>query len=226
MIKGLNVGDGNIMSLLTSMEMCDTDKEIVVVLLTWLENWDEKKDDEKKQALLKYIMPSPTLFVLNYSDKPCFERETKYESFYRVLTYANLHRLIMKIRECLLTSGSILGCCVKKRRIRNKKKYKYGHDLLASILSGNTGFQTSLSNGTFFRYNKIIYIMTDVLKIWDKETIGYSLLPCNDKIFANAHKKHIVKKKMRTTLANAIELTKIAKRMYGDDFYRLYKELL
>lgn len=226
MIEGLNVGNGKIMSLLTSTEMCDTDREIIVVLLTWLENWDEEKDEEKKQALLEYIMPSPTLFVLNYLDNPCFERENKYESFYRVLTYNNLHKLILKIRECLLTSGSIFCCCKKKRQIRNKRKYKYGHDLLASILSGDTGFQTSLSNCTFYRYNKIIYIMTDVLHVWDKEIIGYSLLPCNDKVFDNAYGKRIVKKKMKATLANAIELTKIAKRMHGDDFYKLYKELL
>ena len=218
--------DGNIMSFLACNEMCDTDKEIIVILMSWLDNWNDKDCIAKKTMLLNTIMPSPTLFVLNYADKhSIFESESNYHPFFRTLTLSNLHNLILKISDCLLTSGSVIRCCMKKKQIRNKRKYRYGHDLLASIFHEGTGFQSSISNCTFFRYNKIIYLLTK-FNVWDTHVFGKTLLPCNDKILNGVFKKGIVKKKMKATLQNAIELTKIAKKMYGDDFYKLYEELI
>ncbi|MBO7732729.1 MAG: hypothetical protein J6S67_09260 [Methanobrevibacter sp.] len=215
-----------ILSLLALESLCDTDKEIIVVLSTWLDNWDDDMCISKKEMLINLFMPSPTMAILDYMENPCFEKSQKYMSFFRTLTFANLHNLILKIRDCLITSGSILGCCAKKRQIKGRKKYKYGHDLLASIFAGETGFQSSLANCTFYRYNKIIYLLTYKYSIWDKKIIGKSIIPCNDHVFQNAFKHGITKKRMKVTLQNAIWLTNVARKKYGEEIYKLYEELI
>ena len=218
MLKDMNSGSN--MSLFIPLFKNQCDYEISSIIISWLSNGWEIENHIQNNLLLNVMKPSPTQYVLNFD----FNKEeiNPLRSMVKTLTYGNFENLIVRTRDLLVTYGSIKKAYLKHQVKRNKNKYV--HETFATMLGGDTGFQTKTPNCTFYRYNLLFYLLAYKHKIWDVDTSN-ALLPCNDQTFACALKKGIIKKKMKSTLDNTIILTEIAKKKYGDDFYKLLNDI-
>lgn len=219
------VGTDNAKALFVSASVFQDikDLEIVSVFGAWLSNDVFYEDYVFNKFVLTTLKLKPCDFVMKYSNE--YEKKGK-ASFFRFLTYEHLHNLIYKLKEIESHKNGFMGF-YKDNISQQKKTDKYAHDTLARIFGQNTGFQSQKSNGTFFRFNLLLYWLTYKLKVWDIGISNNALIPCNDKIFAKATDMGFFKHLPRTTLENAIYLTDIARRNYGDDeFYKLYEILL
>ncbi len=186
--------------------------EFVAIFMAWMQN-GFKDECYFARSYLKHILPSipDSTYLIDTSNK----------CFYGNLTYNNLSSLLEKVN-----SIDIRDCF--KERMGNYKLYKckYPHDGLASCFGDNVGFPTKESGGTFYRYNLLFYWLTYKFRIWDDVDYNKGIIPCNDSIFEKAYMLGVTRKRMRSSLKNAIELTNIAHSWFGDDdFYKMFELL-
>lgn len=207
------------MSLFLSLLKDKCDLEIIAIFLAWLSNGWEHEMYVAKKLLFDTMHLSPTKYILEYEQKDTI---LKNHSFTNTLTIGDLDNLLMTLKKILITHGNIKSAYMAAQK-SNKKKYS--HDIFSLLLSKNTGFQTSKSKSTFFRYNLLFYWLWKY-KIWDDIDMSKALIPCNDLIFENAYLQGIIKKRMKSNLKNAIILTEIAKKQYDGNFYTLYEKLI
>lgn len=192
------------------------DWEFIMLFMAWMQNGG-KYDFPFACTYINNIIQSNSSSIANNINP----LNNSNMCFYGNLTYNNLNTLISKfntidIRDCY------------KERMGNYKLYrcKFPHEGLASCFGGDVGFPTKESGGTFFRYNLLFYWLTYKFKIWDDVDYKKGLIPCNDYIFEKAYKMGITKKKMKSSLKNTIELTRIAHSWFGsDDFYKMFELL-
>ena len=214
---------GRNMSLFIPLFKDKCDYEIIAIIISWLSNGWTQESYMQNDLLLHVMKPSPTEYVLNY-DKDGMESLYNH-SFLKTLTYGNYCNLIERIKHIIIAYGNVEKAYIKNHIKKRKNKCKYAHDTLALMLGGNTGFQTRATNCTFYRYNLLVYLLAYKYHIWSIDTSD-ALLPCNDITFGNAYKKGLIKKKMKSNLDNTIILTEMARKKYGNDFYKILNELL
>lgn len=198
--------------------------EIVAVLTSWMTNFHYDENYFIEKFVNEKMQPTPFKFILDY-DQMKFQDNNK--CFFYTLTNHNLNELLQRIQIEILAHGSLKTAYIKNGLTTRKFKHKYAHETLASMFGGDTGFQTRLAHCAFYRYNLLFYWLTRKLKIWNDVDTSNALIPCNDFVFRSALKHGIIKKPMKSTLSNAIELTQIAKDIYGNDnHYELYEKLI
>ena len=197
-----------------------TDQEIAAIIVSWMNNGISSEEYTIRKTL-DDMTPSPTAFVLKPHDD-----DLPYDNgcFCGVLSNANFVNLIRKIQECHIYDGGIKESFTKKLYTR-RNKCRYAHEALSDMLSGNTGFPTRTSIGTFFRLNYLYYLLYR-LGIWQDMDLCHALLPCNDTTMQMAYKHGITRKKLNSDLFSTKQLTNVAKEMFGEkDFYLLYEFL-
>lgn len=205
------------LSMSTSCFTKIEDIEIICVIASWLSNGIAYEDYVFFKLILRTMKSEPYQFVLNYKREYLSKNAS---SFFNFLTYRHLNNLIVKLKEIEYEEGGLYRRVVKES---HNSKNKYAHDCLANIFDCDTGFQSNNSFGTFYRFNLLLYWLTHVIGAWDKSKIAVQcLLPCNDNILHKAKKEGLFRRTPRTTLESTIELTNIAIKKYGDDFYKLY----
>ena len=217
-----NGGTGkDIRKTLVSSFQANYDKEVVAVIASWLYNGYVGEEFILESTIDK-LKPNPITYVMN----PSYEWEYDNGCFCGMMSNANFVNLLKNIRDANLVNGGMQQS-FQSYMYTKRHKCKYVHDALAYMFSGNTGFPTKTSKSTFFRYNYLYYLLY-TLKIWDENSIDLekALLPCNDKIMQRAYKFGFTKKQLRSDLRGTIELSAIAKKMFGlKNFYILFEFL-
>lgn len=197
------------------------DKEIVAIMASWLYN-GHASEEYTLESIVDGMKPTPINYVLTHSNGLPYDDGC----FCGVLSNAHHANLINKIHDGILYHKDGLHGCFINYMQGKRHKCKYAHDAFALMLSGNTGFPTRLSRGTFFRFNYLYYILYK-LNIWsDDIAMSKALLPCNDHVMQRALECGVIDKPMRSDLHGTILITKKAREMFGEkDFYILWEFL-
>ncbi len=147
-------------------------------------------------------------------------------SYFRVITRSNIHVMILR-SQSIWSVGSSLEYAFKAKLNSRRNKYMYAHEVLSSLFGKGTGFPSVRTNGTFYRFNLLMYWLTYKFKIWDFDSLQCStLLPCSDAIFNRAYQLGIVKSPLKSSLRNAEDLTKKARMWFGEkEYYKMYELL-
>lgn len=215
--KRLGENSGMGMSLFLSC-FKDKDFEIVATICAWMANGWKNECETIQNYILKTMLPTPSEFIDNYEF-----RET-HGSFFRLLTNEQLNMLLNKLKLIYKHHGSLEQCFIDTLA---KKKTKYNYEIFAKMLAHNTGFQSALSNCSFYRFNLLYYWLTYKFGVWQMQRHEKALLPCNDLIFKKAHEKGITKVLLKTNLPNTKILTQKAKEIYGEiNFFKMYEDLI
>lgn len=197
-----------------------TDKEIILVVGTLFYNFNSHDEVEKylvRKIVHETLQDNPTDYVSN------FQKETvQNSSLLRLVSNDNWSNLMVKLKKAI-ESGGTLECEYNNLKLKIKKACP--HDVFAMMLSGNTGFPTTKSKCSFYTYYLLAYLLTYKYRVWKSDTVQNALIPCNSDVIKNAVKRGYIAKKSEPTLANARRLTDVARKKYGDEFYKLFEEL-
>lgn len=192
--------------------------EIAATICAWMSNGWPHEDVKIQEYIKKVMLPTPLEFIER------FEYKQTNQSFFRILSSKQMNTLLSRIQFIYKYHGSLEQGFVDT--LAFERKTKYNHEILAKMLSGNTGFQTTESNCSFYRYNLLYYWLTYKFNIWENKRYGRALLPCNDATFKNAYSKGFTKVLLKTNLTSTKILTAKAKEIYGkDDFFKMYEDL-
>lgn len=200
----------------------ENDATIATILCSWMTNGVNGEFYAIQRFIESEMCNAPTEYVLDYL------RSNKWanrgiESFYGVLTYKNLHKLLVALGE-IYSQWDTFADAYTYHTIESRierKKYKYAYEILATMLGKENGFPTRTSNCAFFRYNLVFYYLYHQLHLW-KGTSEF-LLPCNDAILARAYDLGIVTSKMKTKMRSVRELSDVARDWFGDDdLFQMY----
>lgn len=148
--------------------------------------------------------------------------QSRNKSFFAYFTDGNLAELTDRYMKYVSSFGSLHSAFI---HYAVERPHEYAHEILAYMFGGGTGFQTLNSNGAFYRYNLLLYWLVFKLRVWDDVWTETILLPCNDRTFSRAYDFRIFKHHRKTNLQNTVELTKFARGLFGDEFYKLYEIL-
>lgn len=210
------VVDDSLLSFIATFLASLHDTEVVATICSWLSNGHQGEgwfairvcDVEHECGHLLEALNKRT----QAGDDACF---------FSVLTNNNYRNLLDKLNAC---NGSLYDAFL----LQGGGCSKYAHDNLVRLLSCGTGLPTMNNDCTFFRFNLLLYWLTYRLKApkWKDLDTSNFLLPCNDMVFENAYKLGVIKKRMQSKLSNAVQLTKIARKWFGDkDFFKMYELL-
>lgn len=203
------------------------DAEIVAIITSWLSN-GAYNELETAKDIISMMKPTPFEFVASKDIKVDDVFKDIDVSVNATMTSSQLYELILRLRSYITFGNTTFNGIFKPRdAFLGRKRYKYPHERLSALLGGNTGFQTKLGGGTFYRYYLLFYWMTHKTTLWGGLDTSNALLPCNHRVFNNAYKLGIFKKPILfTNVDNAIKLTQIARSWLGnDDFYLMYEFL-
>ncbi len=223
-----------IINLVSQVDVCDEkasfistfgdkkEKEIVAVISAWLSNGVRNEDYVLKSIICGEMKGQPIDFLQDYRVTGCY-KDREYESLCGLLTYHHFHHLLIRLYSISKGSDTLQEAYLYTL---TKKKPPFSHDAFVRLLGKNTGFQTTKTNGTFYRFNLLFYWLTYRLNVWQDVDTTNAILPCNDKVFDNAYRLGIVEKPIKANLKNAVMLTNKAREWLGNnDFYKLYEIL-
>lgn len=156
--------------------------------------------------------------------QPPYASMPPHSSLHGLLTWGNLDALERRYTDVTDTWGSIKAAYTE---LMKAKECAYPHVALATLLGGGTGFPTTEANSTFYRYNLMFYWLTQRVGAWTDVNTDKALLPCDNRIVQTAQRLRLLgKTRQETTIAQAIELTDMARVVLGNThFYRLYEYL-
>ena len=218
-VHGIDLPYTRIERFIKSFEK-DYDAEIVALISSWLSNGYRNEEFVVEYIVSEIMGGHPCQYVLTKKD---YDTDNPI-SMCGMMTFGNFDMLMLKLKQTnLLMDG--LQCSISKYMNNGRHKCRYVHNALSLMLGGGTGFPTIQSNGTFFRFNHLAYTLSHRLHLWNDLDNERMLLPCNDHIFQKAYECGIIRRPMKSTLRNTIELTKIARGMLGNDFFLLYDYL-
>ena len=211
------VVDDDKLSFIATFGNSVSDMEIVATLCAWMTNGYNDELSAIMEITRDMLNDSPTQGVVNWVTE-----DVVYDNcFFAILTNKCLYALLERLKG-IYAIGSSLKCAY----LGEVANHKYAHEAFASLLGGGTLFPTLESNCTFYRYNLLFYWLVYKLRCWGDVSIGNALLPCNDRVFDNAHRLGVTKKRLYANIDGAICLTKIARKWFGDnDFYKMYELL-
>ena len=224
-VNSQNVETDDAKTLFVSTFVDKEDAEIVAILSAWLSNGMQGEEYALHTIVDEIMQGKPSEYVKNYAPYMNFGDVAGNQCFFRIFSYGNMDALIQAIKRVKQKYGSFQKAV--ELVLSKKKRFKYIHEAFAFLIGGNnTMFPTRKSNGTFYRYNLLYYLLAYKLRIWESFKFDdKALLPCNDKVFENALKKNITKRKWKSTLINVEALTSTAKSMFGDstdEYFKLY----
>lgn len=198
------------------------DEEITAIFNAWLSNGVRGEEHAIKTIIHKIMDGRPLEYVRNYGMGETFERYGV-ESFFGLLSYNNLHNLLSSLHNIYSYNGTLEEAYRKKRK---KNMGKYAHDVLSLVLGKDTGFTQPKATCTHYRLNLLLYYLQYHLQLWDYDA-HKTLIPCNDHVFERAYELGVVPNKMKNNIRSAIELTKKAKEVFGEEyFYKMYEFLM
>lgn len=204
-----------------------SDAEIVAVLTVWLTNGLQGEEYALHTLVDEIMQGKPNHYVENYVPYMNFGGVASNQCFFRMFSYGNLDALIQAIKRAKSQYGGIQEAF--EAVMTKKKRIKHVHEAFAVLFGCGTMFPTRKSNSTFYRYNLLYYWLTFKLKIWTLCPFDdVALLPCNDKVFAEAFKRGLTNRKWKSTLLNVEALTNTARSIFGEnfsDFFKLYDVL-
>ena len=201
------------------------DAEIVAIITAWLSN-GSYNELSTAQDIVAQLTPTPYEFVKSSDALNVFEDVDI--SINATMTLSHLHWLISKLHEYVTTrQRPIKDIFPLSGALSSKKRHKRPHNYLCALLGGETGFQTKMGGGTFYRYYLLFYWLAYKTTIWQGVDTSMALLPCNSVVFSNAYKLGIFKKPVLfCNIDKAIQLTSIARNWFGDEhFYLMYEYL-
>ena len=226
-IASRNVDTDDELSLFVCTFPEKSDAEIVAVLAAWLSNGWTGENYALHTIVDEIMQGKPSHYVENYVPYMNFGDVASNQCFFRMFSYGNLDALIQAIKRAKSQYGGIQEAF--EAVMTKKKRIKHVHEAFAVLFGGGTMFPTRKSNSTFYRYNLLYYWLTFKLKIWTLCPFDdVALLPCNDKVFTEAFKRGLTKRKWKSTLVNVEALTNTARSIFGEnfsDFFKLYDVL-
>lgn len=226
-VNSQNVETDDAKTLFVSTFADKDDAEIVAILAAWLSNGMQGEEYALHTIVDEIMQGKPSEYVKNYAPYMNFGDVAENQCFFRIFSYGNLDALIQAIKRAKSQYGGIQEAF--EAVMTKKKRIKHVHEAFAVLFGGGTMFPTRKSNSTFYRYNLLYYWLTFKLKIWTLCPFDdVALLPCNDKVFAEAFKRGLTKRKWKSTLVNVEALTNTARSIFGEsfsDFFKLYDVL-
>jgi len=214
------VDNRNILFMPRFVSICD--EEITATFNAWLSNGVRGEEHAIKTLIHEIMDGRPLEYVRNYGIGKTFEHYGV-ESFFGLLSYNNLHNLLSSLHNIYSYNGTLEEAYRKKRK---KNMCKYAHDVLSLVLGKDTGFTQPKATCTHYRLNLLLYHLQYHLQLWDYDA-HKTLIPCNDHVFERAYELGVVPNKMKNNIRSAIELTKKAKEVFGEEyFYKMYEFLM
>lgn len=193
------------------------DKELAAVICAWLSNgWRDEVYVAKR--ILKDLGDHPATAIADYTYTPNAQA-----TFFRGFSCHTYRRFIQRCRDVFAFSDTTLEDTVVEELSVNR----YACYALAQILGGGTGYPTRNYNGTFYRYNLILYWLAYKLNVWTNIEPKAALLPCNQRVIEWAQKNGVLKCKAKMSLERVRDITLYAIQRYGQkDFYKLYEDIV
>lgn len=193
---------------------------IVAIISSWVQNGERDMFYTIQKIVNEKMESNPSLFVLSH------KRECGYnESFCENISDNNFVNLINTIKKVTLFQGGVRNA-YEQYMSSSRHRCKYSHEAMSIIFGYGTHFPSISCKGTFFRYNLLLYWLSYKFGLWSDMDTKRVLLPCNDKIFANAKRFGVTDVKYKSTLSSTIKLTNIARDWFGDaDFWKMYEFL-
>lgn len=215
--KAYEVNSDDEKSLFISSFSDKQDAFIVAVICAWVSNgiYPDCECYMAKHIVNEIMQGKPTQYIQNYKYLDNIGEKIRQEknfSIYNILTLKNFDNLCLSL---------------KSPRQAPRRKLKFAHEIFCGIFEKGCGFPTIQSNGTFYRYNLLLYWLTYKFHLQEykfKPTTKF-IIPCNDIILENAYKLGIFRKRMRQSTRSALKLTQIAKEWFGEDYYKMFELL-
>lgn len=193
------------------------DMEVSAVICGWLSNGSPLDACAMKDVLYNVMDGKPYLYVSSGT----FGGDNRV--MHGMLTERHFRTLMAKMHDCYDAFGT-LGTAI--RESLGKSRRMYVHTAIATILGGGTMLPTPAAMETFYRYNLMCYWLCHCSSVWGDIPLERAVLPCNDRIFRRAFDLGIVSHRMKSSLDNAVMLTKKARGVFGDaGFYKMYELL-
>ena len=198
------------------------DIEIAGVMSSWLSYGKRSVFLPKINYLLNDVMGGhPFDYIMSES---WHGNEDNYSSLYRMTTWHNFYELCDKLKYIYLNNKDLEEAVVKNYENRTSR-FKYYHQSLCDLLSGETMIPTSESPSSNKRMNMFLRWMvrrnSEVdLGIWKTIDTEYLLIPCDTHVITSALKLKIITKG-DASLNNTIRITDYAKRMFYEDPARM-----